>query len=258
LCVCVCACVSVHLCCAVFSLNWRVRSPERRHCVVPGPERRHCERVSCRSGRHVGAEAPEHCAFYGCGDAPTATTRSCLSGYCRRLHDPTALRDCDRARLSWIAVGCHTGAADEVRITGLRAPCTLCAMCDGRFVRACTYCRFEWPLLVKMARDTACGMAFLHGARTPILHRDLKVRARMCGSHRGQRERHAAAAPPCRAGTCLSTRASLSRWSAVFVYVCVCVLWCVCVCVCVCVYICRTSVHTHHVPVCTRVMYSGL
>ena len=33
---------------------------------------------------------------------------------------------------------------------------------------------FTWRMAVRMARDTARGMAFLHSADPPVLHRDLK------------------------------------------------------------------------------------
>ena len=32
----------------------------------------------------------------------------------------------------------------------------------------------DWSLKVKIALDIACGMAFLHSAKPPIVHRDLK------------------------------------------------------------------------------------
>lgn len=35
--------------------------------------------------------------------------------------------------------------------------------------------RLAWPTVLKMIRDTARGMAFLHSAKPSILHRDLKV-----------------------------------------------------------------------------------
>lgn len=33
---------------------------------------------------------------------------------------------------------------------------------------------FDWPLRLKIAMDIASGMSFLHSAKPPIIHRDLK------------------------------------------------------------------------------------
>ncbi len=43
---------------------------------------------------------------------------------------------------------------------------------------ACVCFRLDWATTLKMARDTARGMAFLHSAKPAILHRDLKVGGR--------------------------------------------------------------------------------
>ena len=123
---------------------------------VPVSERRHRERVSGRGRGHVRAEAPKHCAVYGCvphaiprGAAAASSERgcSCRAGVhvCRRLHVATAFCDCHGARVPGVALGGHTGAARAVRGARLRAAARVACTHACKHTGLSGRCSSRWP-----------------------------------------------------------------------------------------------------------------